>query len=274
MFNAGGIDSVVVVAVIMVVVAAIVYVCVCVMVLLQTNAGAPGTAFYEIGVTVGSRNRKLVIDNGGRNGGSAMLADANRSLYALDTVLLSRVGRLAWYPVSTALSIPSTLSTTVLQGDAASTGRLTVSVLTTLLLPDPFTISGMEVVVSGTLSGVTDLVMDGGSTLTLSSSGRTTGQSSGVFRFSSLVIQGNSNMDVTSFSVMNVSTSFVVLDSSSVTLSGLSGSVLTADVVDVGGALASLTFSGYWTIVASTVYVRKGAYISGDSGGNAASVGW
>jgi len=236
-------------------------------------AGAPGTVFWSVGPDRATRTRRLIIDNNNRAGGNAMLTDAGRTLYVFDSVTLSNRGRLAWSPASTTLSQPSSLVVSSLVGDAASSGRLTVSDLTILVLPSTYTISGMEVVVAGTLSGVTSLTMDGASALTLTATGRTTGLSSSVFSLSSLTLRSNSLLTATSPTALTVVNTLLVQDTSRIVLNSLSGLKMTVATLDMAST-SSFTFGGSMTLEATVaLLLRAGAFISGDGGGNSAGVG-
>ena len=236
-------------------------------------AGAPGTVFWSVGEVRASRTRRLVIDNNNRVGGHAMLTDSGRDTYVFDVVSLSNVGRLAWNPASIVLSQASSLVVTSLLGDASSSGRVTVQDLTILVLPTTYTISGMEVVVAGTLSGVTSLTMDGTSALTLTATGRTSGQSSSVFSFSSLTLKTNSLMTATSPTVFTVANTVLVQDTSRIVLNSLSGLRLTVSTLDLAPT-AYVTFSGSIMLeVTVSLLLRAGSYISGDGGGFSAGLG-
>ena len=236
-------------------------------------AGAPGTVFWSVGAVRASRTRRLVIDNNNRVGGNAMLTDSGRDTYVFDVVSLSNVGRLAWNPASIVLSQASSLVVTSLLGDASSSGRVTVQDLTILVLPTTYTISGMEVVVAGTLSGVTSLTMDGTSDLTLTATGRTSGQSSSVFSFSSLTLRTGSTMTATSPTVFTVASTLLVSDLSRVVLNSVTGLKLTVSTFELAPT-AGLTFSGSLVLEATvSLLLRAGSFISGDGGGNGAGVG-
>jgi hypothetical protein len=236
-------------------------------------AGAAGTVFWSTGANRATRLRRLIIDNANRSGGNAVLTDANREVYAFDVVTVSNVGRLAWKPASTALSTPSSLVVTSLVGDAASSGRVSIDALTVLVLPSTYTIRGMQVVVTGTLSGASTLTLDGAATLTLPSTARTMGQSAGVLSFSSVTLRGDSLLSGTALARMSVNSLITVLDTSRIVLNTLSGFVLTVATLDLSST-SSLTFSGQWTLETTTsLLMRPGSVISGDSGGNVAGVG-
>ena len=237
------------------------------------QAGAAGTVFWSVGANRATRTRRLLIDNNNRVGGNAMLSDSGRNMYVLDVVSLSNTGRLAWYPASTTLSQPATLVVTTLLGDASSSGRLTVQDLTILVLPTTYTISGMEVVVAGTLSGVTSLTMDGTSDLTLTATGRTSGRSSSVFSFSSLTLRTGSTMTATSPTVFTVANTLLVSDLSRVVLNSVTGLKLTVSTLELAPT-AGFTFSGSLVLEATvSLLLRAGSFISGDGGGNGAGVG-
>ena len=236
-------------------------------------AGAPGTVFWSVGPDRATRTRRLIINNNNRAGGNAMLTDAGRDTYAFDSVTLSNIGRLAWSPASTSLSQPSSLVVSSLVGDATSSGRLTVSVLTILVLPSTYTISGMEVVVAGTLSGVTSLTMDGASALTLTATGRTTGLSSSVFSLSSLTLRSNSLLTATSPTALTVVNTLLVQDTSRIVLGSLNGFRMVVGTLDLS-PVSSVTFSGAWILEATVaLLLRAGSFISGDGGGFGAGAG-
>jgi hypothetical protein len=165
--------------------------------------------------------------------------------------------------------------------------ELHVSALGTVITPAAFTMdTGSVLNLAGTLSGTSSLYVSQGtvtvtgvipadlavtldlfSTLRLQAGARSASLSS-AFSFSSLVIKGASNLAVTTFSSFTVTGLLQVQDLSYVTIAGpLSLAVLAADTLDLAGSSSYLSFFGSLTIQTSTLYVRAGAYISGDGGG-------
>ena len=145
-----------------------------------------------------------------------MLSDPGRALYMFDLIRLTSTATLSVLPVSVALGTFSNTTTTELSGDG--TGRFTINDVTCLQLPATSTVVGVELNVLGVLAGASALTMDTSSTLTLASTGRTLGLSSGQYLWSSLTLVRVSVLQATSIRVLTVTNTFTVLDTSSIAL--------------------------------------------------------
>ena len=180
------------------------------------GAGSGGTVFYSVGPDRSNRVRSLYVSNCAYSAGQAVLSDPGRALYMFDLIRLTSTATLSVLPVSVALGTFSNTTTTVLSGDG--TGRFTINDVTCLQLPATYTVVGVELNVLGVLAGASSLTMDTSSTLTLTSTGRTLGLSSGQYLWSSLTLVRASVLQATSITALTVTNTFTVLDTSSISL--------------------------------------------------------
>ena len=180
------------------------------------GAGSGGTVFYSVGPDLSNRVRSLYVSNCAYSAGQAVLSDPGRALYMFDLIRLTSTATLSVLPVSVALGTFSNTTTTVLSGDG--TGRFTINDVTFLQLSATYTVVGVELNVLGVLAGASALTMDTSSTLTLTSTGRTLGLSSGQYLWSSLTLVRVSVLQATSITALTVTNTFTVLDTSSISL--------------------------------------------------------
>ncbi len=169
--------------------------------------------------------------------------------------------------------------------------ELVVSALGTVITPPSFSMSlGSVFTLSGTLSGMSSLrlsqssltvtgvlpsslgiVVDSLSTVSIASTARSAGLTTGNLAFSSLVVQNASTFSCTGFLSMVLTGEFTVNDASSVSMGSLVRARLRVDTMDLLGSTSYLSFTGALTVeVVTAMSVRVGAYISADGGGYSA----
>ena len=173
-------------------------------------------------------------------------------------------------PWAVTVGVSTTYYSPALLLDSAS---LTISSLGSITLPSAVIARGVDIVVSGTLSGVQDLTLDTTTTMTFNTGGRSFGLSANSYSFSSLRLLLSSRLTAPSFSSISVTNLFQLADTAFATFSSVNGAVLSVGQFDMAAA-TYITFTGSLAIQASVSFVmRAGSYISGDGGGFGASLG-